>query len=318
MEDIKLTYSKDWRNPADFPTVEPDETKVREDLQLLYSEIQNFLNDKLIPIMRELESPGIEHLPVENTVTTSRDKIPSSYAVARLFSSKGNLPTGGAAGQFLVKSSDDYADAYWATYKIPGRVSDLVAVDADGNSVNAQTLLTDLAENVQFRTPEILSEGVLQNGMVLDISSAAAYDAVWLCFDCDSNPSLSPAAVYFGAWNGRWVTDIDGNSTVDETGMLLLSRLGFDSRLHTSVGAELSVYPIDGGTLLRYQHGTRLTGGETIAGGFLALPVRTADVPDHTKLTMFSEAVIPDTGESGTQIRYTVYGIRRGKTPEVI
>ena len=318
MEDIKLEYSKDWRNPADFPTVEPDEKKVREDLQLLYNEIQTFLNDRLIPIMKELENPGIEHLPVENTVSTSKDKIPTSYAVARLFSSNGNLPTGGAAGQFLVKSSDEYADAAWATFKIPGRVSDLVAVDENGASVNAQTLLTTLAEEVHLRVPEIVSEGVLRNGLELDISRASDYDALWLCFDCDGNPSLSPAAIYFGAWSGRWVTDVGGNSTVDETGMLLLSRVAFDSTRPSSVGAEFSVYPFDGGTLLRYQHGTRRAGGETVCGGLLIRPVSVGDVPDQTKITMFSEAVIPDTGEVGTQIRYMVYGIRRGKSTEVI
>ena len=114
------------------------------------------------------------------------------------------------------------------------------------------------------------------------------------------------------------MTDADGNSTVDETGMLLLSHLAFDSTRPSSVGAELSAYPFDGGTLLRYQHGTRHTGGETVCGGLLIRPVSAGDVSDQTKVTMFSEAEIPDTGEAGTQIRYKVYGIRRGKNTEVI
>jgi hypothetical protein len=54
-----------------------------------------------------------------------------------------------------------------------------------------------------------------------------------------------------------------------------------------------------------------------VCGGLLIRPISTGEVPDHTKITMFSEAVIPDTGETGTQIRYKVYGIRRGRTTEV-
>ena len=44
MEKMKLEFSRDWRNPADFPTVETDETQVRADMQALYTEIQTFLN----------------------------------------------------------------------------------------------------------------------------------------------------------------------------------------------------------------------------------------------------------------------------------
>jgi hypothetical protein len=40
----KLNYTKDWRNPADFPTVETDESQVREDMQILFDEARNALN----------------------------------------------------------------------------------------------------------------------------------------------------------------------------------------------------------------------------------------------------------------------------------
>lgn len=41
----KLQYSKDWRNPQDFTTYEGNEAKVREDLQLLFTEVQTALNN---------------------------------------------------------------------------------------------------------------------------------------------------------------------------------------------------------------------------------------------------------------------------------
>lgn len=43
----KLTYTKNWENPDDFPTVETDERVVRRDQQLLYDEIKAHLNEVL-------------------------------------------------------------------------------------------------------------------------------------------------------------------------------------------------------------------------------------------------------------------------------
>ena len=52
----KLSYSKDWTNPTDFPTVETDEAQVRADQQLLYDEIKTFLNTKLIPAAKAFQA----------------------------------------------------------------------------------------------------------------------------------------------------------------------------------------------------------------------------------------------------------------------
>ena len=53
----KLSYTKDWTNPEDFPTVELSEEQVRADMQVLYNEIKTFLNETLIP---KLEQLGVE------------------------------------------------------------------------------------------------------------------------------------------------------------------------------------------------------------------------------------------------------------------
>ena len=133
MEKIKLEYSKDWRNPTDFPAVETDEVRVREDLQYLYAEIQTFVNEKLIPAMESLEKPAIENLPTEDIVSGSKYKIPTSLAVSRMFSSSGNLPTGGTTGQFLVKDGADYGQAVWQTHLTPKKMSDLEATDENAD-----------------------------------------------------------------------------------------------------------------------------------------------------------------------------------------
>ena len=45
----RLSFLRDWRNPADFPTVEPDEATVRADLQYHPEAIKDYINETLIP-----------------------------------------------------------------------------------------------------------------------------------------------------------------------------------------------------------------------------------------------------------------------------
>ena len=44
-----LSFLRDWKNPADFPTVEPDEATVRADLQYHPDAIKKYINETLIP-----------------------------------------------------------------------------------------------------------------------------------------------------------------------------------------------------------------------------------------------------------------------------
>lgn len=44
-----LGFSRNWENPLDFPTYEPDEMVVRRDMQSLHDEVRDYINDQLIP-----------------------------------------------------------------------------------------------------------------------------------------------------------------------------------------------------------------------------------------------------------------------------
>jgi len=57
----KYQFSKDWRNPTDFPTVETNEAQVREDLQLLHEETKQ----ALWSLIDELTSGGAAHIGAE-------------------------------------------------------------------------------------------------------------------------------------------------------------------------------------------------------------------------------------------------------------
>lgn len=44
-----LSFLRDWTNPSDFPTVEPDEATVRADLQYHPNAIKEYINNVLVP-----------------------------------------------------------------------------------------------------------------------------------------------------------------------------------------------------------------------------------------------------------------------------
>ena len=56
-----LSFLRDWKNPADFPTVEPDEATVRADLQYHPDAIKNYINETLIPSHDALTSAKHSH-----------------------------------------------------------------------------------------------------------------------------------------------------------------------------------------------------------------------------------------------------------------
>lgn len=67
-----LTFTKEWTDPSDFPTLEPNETQVRADMQYLFDEIRDFINAYLVAAFNDMASrvEAIEDLSVpENSIT---------------------------------------------------------------------------------------------------------------------------------------------------------------------------------------------------------------------------------------------------------
>ena len=71
-----FSYTKDWTNPDDFPTVETSEEQVRADIQLLYDEAKDKINE-IIGATNSLESEAI--YPAEEGTTTISQLV-SAYA----------------------------------------------------------------------------------------------------------------------------------------------------------------------------------------------------------------------------------------------
>lgn len=68
LSDYILKYTKDWKNPADFPTYETKEEKVRADMQLLFDEMKNAFNAFLIDLTAGL-------LPFESSAAVPASNV---------------------------------------------------------------------------------------------------------------------------------------------------------------------------------------------------------------------------------------------------
>lgn len=337
MEKMKLEYSRDWRNPVDFPTIESDETKVRADMQALYTEIQTFLNETLIPAMETLEKPLIANLPVESTVSTSNEKIPTSFAVSKLFTSAGNLPTGGADGQFLVKTGETYAEAEWQTHVIPKRLSDLYADGANGQPVNAQAYVDDAIADIGADVAdaksscaknreghaELIASGIFGFGtsdaptyVVIELGDVSRYSHFFITFkrNLDGNDERK-AALYLGRGTGEYKWNNHGDyfsATIVETGIMKLGELDTYGRNGTSTDKAtnisglrtVEVYPFDddGKALVQYEAGA----------GSRSFYLVNSNVESNV-LTLYARTHFYDNEDDGERVnQFEVYGIRRG------
>ena len=73
-----MSILKNWRNPATFPLFEASEEQVRADMQFLFDEVKQYLNEEVAPEIDDV-----------------------------------SLPAGGVKGQALMKLSSANGDVAW-------------------------------------------------------------------------------------------------------------------------------------------------------------------------------------------------------------
>lgn len=104
MEINPFSFSKTWRDHEAFPTYEPDETRVREDLQCLHDELADYVNTHLRPAVNEAAAEVQSHAEaisdLESAVAgVTLGQIPDSSLTAS------KLVPGGAAGWEDISSA---------------------------------------------------------------------------------------------------------------------------------------------------------------------------------------------------------------------
>lgn len=83
-----LSFTKNWENPDDYPTIETDEQKVRQDLQSLHDEVKDFLNNELIPRVIA-EDATVEGWEAQETARTEAETARSEAETARTEAEQG-------------------------------------------------------------------------------------------------------------------------------------------------------------------------------------------------------------------------------------
>jgi hypothetical protein len=99
----KMNFTKVWTNPADFPTYESQETKVRSDMQLLFDELRDAHN-ALIDALKASEIPFTETAAIaETNVQAAIENVQRQIAEAI----SGAIPDDSLTGDKMVEGAVD-------------------------------------------------------------------------------------------------------------------------------------------------------------------------------------------------------------------
>lgn len=69
----RLGFTRSWENPEDYPTVELEEAKVRQDMQSLHDETKDYINEKLIPAVLAADSTEAARTAAEEARATAEE-----------------------------------------------------------------------------------------------------------------------------------------------------------------------------------------------------------------------------------------------------
>lgn len=69
-----LGFSRNWENPSDYPTYEPNETIVRRDMQSLHDEVRDYINNELIPAVVTSNSTEADRAAAEAERAAAEEK----------------------------------------------------------------------------------------------------------------------------------------------------------------------------------------------------------------------------------------------------
>lgn len=93
-----LSFTKDWTNPLDFPTYEDNETKVRSDMQFLYNEIRDYINNLLTELIAKNlpfePTPSVDASTIQNAIEVVSSQVTSSIL--------GQIPDGSITSEKLA------------------------------------------------------------------------------------------------------------------------------------------------------------------------------------------------------------------------
>ncbi len=158
-----LSYTRTWLSADDFPTIEPDETKVREDLQFHPDSVKNYINDTLLPSYNYILDKGLHcpgRLSFSGAVTAMYDGefdvsialpigagggVTATTTIECTLNSDGTSVTFGALPSGYTNPFDLIKDSYST-----GQTMQVRVITSTGGEMLTLTELTDNASVAKF------------------------------------------------------------------------------------------------------------------------------------------------------------------------
>ena len=164
----RLTYSKNWEDPADYATHQRNEVQNRKDMQSLFTEIASYLNDVMIPRAEQLISESAGSGGSGSGGTLDGDYLPLSggtmRGILRLYRAP-QLDAEAATKQYVDSTVGDVAA------DVNGNLT-AIRQDAEEIELLAQNNEGDIA-SLKVRADEIQSRVETLDGNVSTVTQTA-------------------------------------------------------------------------------------------------------------------------------------------------
>ena len=193
----KLAFTKNWTNPADFPTYQGDETKVRADMQELHDQVRDYLNHDLLPKLdTTIDAVSNQNLldnwyflaPVNQRGQTSYSKANKVYTIDRwqgMNSISGIEVTESGIKLNLVSGYNMIRQFIEAPERLLGKTVTLTALFSDGT----------LEKNVIIIPDEFIASTELNKSGVARLQISNSNNSNVLYVKLTSNKEVTIAAV---------------------------------------------------------------------------------------------------------------------------
>ena len=119
---LPLNFTKNWENPKDFPTYEPNEAQVRADLQLLHNETRNWLNRLVEQLNDPTAAAQLPFQPQDGLTAQSVEAAILEVHAAIRNAAAGLLVDGSVSKEKLAAQLLDrtYGGKIWVSMDTPG------------------------------------------------------------------------------------------------------------------------------------------------------------------------------------------------------
>lgn len=214
MELKRLTFTKSWEDPADYPTYEASEPQVRADLQSLYTEIQSYINTVLVPALESVgtESQGsivipndvlrksggamtgplyLAREPVEKSESATKDYVDGAVGLVAADAAEGLAAITLRAGKIESAVTDAQGNIAQLTQRA-GKVESLVQ-SAQGDISQIQQTVGDISLTV---TEQAAGDGTVSAKITLKIGPNRYSGLIRLTGNVDVSGALSAQALY--------------------------------------------------------------------------------------------------------------------------